>query len=51
MRYSVPVTLVIIIALAFAPREDQKLKRRQELIDLIEGDMKLTFIHKLLCDS
>ena len=51
MKYSVPVTLVMIIALAFTPREDQKIKRKQELIDWIEGDMKLAFILKLLCES
>ena len=44
MRYSVPVTLVMIIALAFAARDDPKLKRGQELIDWIEGDMEGTFI-------
>ena len=44
MKYSVVVTFVMIVALTFAAKNDPILKRGQELIDWIEGDMDGTFI-------
>ena len=44
MKYFVVVVLALIVALAASAPGDPKLRRGQELIDWIEGDMEGTFI-------
>ena len=44
MKYSLIVVLALVISLAAAAPGDPKLRRGQELIDWIEGDMTGTFI-------
>ena len=44
MKYSIVVTLALILGTVFSAAGDPKLRRGQELIDWIEGDMEGTFI-------
>ena len=44
MKYSLIVTLALILGTVFSAAGDPKLRRGQELIDWIEGDMEGTFI-------
>ena len=44
MKCSIIIALAIMISVAFAAQGDPKLRRGQELLDWIEGDMDGTFI-------
>ena len=44
MRYSLIILISIFLGIAFLAQDDPKLRRGQELLDWIEGDMDGTFI-------
>ena len=44
MKFSILIALAIVVTMVYAAAGDPKLRRGQELIDWIEGDMEGTFV-------